>query len=174
MKDHPTVVQFSSVAQSCPNLWDPMNCSTPGLSVHHQLPEFTQTHVHWDNDAIHLILCHTFLSHLQSFTASGSFQISQFFASGCLNIGVSASASALSNEYSGLISFRIDCFDLLADQVRVFSSTIIQKHQPQRSAFFMVQLSHPYRTTGKTIALTRWTFVCKVMSPLFNTLSGLS
>ena len=81
-----------------------------------------------------------------------------------------------SNEYSGLISFRIDWLDLLAVQGNLKS--LLQHHNSkasilQRSAFFMVQLSHPYITTGKTIALTRWTFVGKVMSLLFNTLSRL-
>ena len=79
-----------------------------------------------------------------------------------------------SNEYSGLISFRIDWFDLLAVQGTLES--LLQHHSLKasilrRSAFFMVQLSHPYMTTGKTIALTRWTFVGKVMSLLFNMLS---
>ena len=78
-----------------------------------------------------------------------------------------------SNEYLGLISFRMDWLDLCAVQgtLRVFSNTTVQKHFLQQSAFFMVQLSHPYTTTGKTIALTRWTFVGKVMSLLFNMLS---
>ena len=81
-----------------------------------------------------------------------------------------------SNEYSGLISFRIDWFDLLAVQGTLKS--LLQHHSSkasilQRSAFFMVQLSHPYMTTGKTIALTRWTFVRKVMSLLFHMLSRL-
>ena len=83
---------------------------------------------------------------------------------------------SLSNEYSGLISFRIYWFDLFAVQGTVKS--LLQNHSSkasvlQRSAFFIVQLSHPYMTTGKTIALTRWTFVGKVMSLLFNTLSRL-
>ena len=74
------LIQFSSVAQSCPTLWDPMDCSTPGFPVHHQLPELTQTHVHWVNDAIqpsHPVI--PFSSCFQSFPASGSFQMSQFF-----------------------------------------------------------------------------------------------
>ena len=83
--------QFSSVAQSCPTLCDPMNCSTPGLPVRHQLPEFTQTHVHWVGDAIQHISSSVipFSSCLQSFPASGSFQMSQLFASGGPSIGVS-------------------------------------------------------------------------------------
>ena len=83
---------------------------------------------------------------------------------------------SLSNEYSGLISFRTNWYDLLAVQGTLKS--LLQHHSskasiPQCSAFFMAQLSHPYVTTGKTIALTRWTFVCKVISLLFNMLSRL-
>ena len=102
--------------------------------------------------------------------------------SGGQSIGVSASASVLpmsigpSNEYSGLISFRIDWFDRFA--VQGILKSLLQHHSSkasvcQRSAFFMFQLSHPYMTTGKTIALTRWTFVGKVMSLLLNMLSRL-
>ena len=87
-------VQFSSVSQLCPTLCDPMNRSMPGLPVHHQLLEFTQTHVHWVGDAISSPVV-PFSSHLQSFPASGSFQMSQFFASGGQSIGVSASISVL-------------------------------------------------------------------------------
>ena len=87
------VTQFSSVAQSCPTLYDPMNRSMPGLPVHHQLPEFVQTHVHHVGDAIHhlimsvmpsnhLIFCRPFLLPFQSFPESGSFPMSRFFASG--------------------------------------------------------------------------------------------
>ena len=84
-------IQFGSVAQSCPTLCDPMDCSTPGLPVHHQLPEFTQTNVMmaWLMSSSHLILCSTFFSRLQSF------QMCQFFAAGDQSIGVSASASVL-------------------------------------------------------------------------------
>ena len=83
-------IQFS---QSCLTLCDPMDCSTSGLPVHHQFPEFTQTHVHWVGDAIQP--SHPLSSHLQSIPASGSFPMSQFFTSGGQSIGVSASASAL-------------------------------------------------------------------------------
>ena len=110
-----------------------------------------------------------FSSHLQSFPASGSFQMSQLFASGGQSIGVSASASVLpmnTQDWSPL-----GCTGWISLQSkglsRVFSNTIVQKHQ-FFSAFFIVQLSHPYMTTGKTIALTRRTFVGKVMSLLFN------
>ena len=87
-------VQFSSVTQPCPTLCDPMDYSMPGLPVHHQLPEFTQTHIHWVGDAIqppHPVV--PFSSHLQSFPASGSFQISQSFTSSVQSIEVSASTS---------------------------------------------------------------------------------
>ena len=102
--------------------------------------------------------------------------MSQLFTSGGQNIGVSASISVLPNEHSGLISFRMDCFDLLAVQGTLKS--LLQHHSSkasilQCSVFFMVQLSYPYMTTGKTIALTRRTFVAKVMSLLFNMLSRL-
>ena len=116
-----------------------------------------------------------FSSCLQSFPASESFQMSQFFTSGGQSIGVSASASVL-NEYSGFISFRVDWFDLLA--VEGTLEILLQHHSLKTSilcysVFFMVQLSHPYMTTVKTIALTRWTVVGKVMSLLFNMLSVL-
>ena len=111
-----------------------------------------------------------FSSPLQSSPASGCFPVSQFFASGGLSIRVSASASS-SNEYSGLISFRIDWLDFLAVQGTLKS--LLQHHSSKasilrHSAFFTVQLSHPCMITGKTIALTRQTFVGKVMSLLFN------
>ena len=90
----PTSVQFSSVAQSCLTLCNPMNCGTPGLTVHQQLPQFTQTHVHWVGDAIqpsHPVV--PFSSHLQSLSTLGSFQVNQLFISGSQSIGVSASTS---------------------------------------------------------------------------------
>ena len=88
-------VQFSSVAQSCLILCDPMNHSTPGLPVHHQLPESTQTLIHWVSDAIQTSHPLSFSSCPQSFPASGCFQMSQLFTSGGQSIGVSASASVL-------------------------------------------------------------------------------
>ena len=112
---------------------------------------------------------------LQSFPSIGSFQMSQFFASGGQSIGDSASTLVL-NEYSGLISLRMGWLDLLEVQGALKS---LLQHQSskasilQGSAFFIVQLSHPYMSTGKTIALTRWNFVDKVMSLLFNMLSRL-
>ena len=129
--------QFSSVAQSCPTLCNPMDCSTPGLPVHHQLLEFTQTHAHWVGDAIqpsHLMSSVPFSSRLQSFPASGYFQMSQLFATG----GQTASTSVLSMNiqdwsplgWTGWISLQSK------ELSRVFSNTTVQKHQ-----FFSAQLS---------------------------------
>ena len=102
--------------------------------------------------------------------------MSQLFTSSGQSVRVSASNTSPSNEYSGLISFRMDWLDLLAVQ-GTFKS-LLQHHSPKasillHSAFFIVQFSHPYMTTGKTIALTRWTFVDKVMSLLIDMLSRL-
>ena len=101
---------------------------------------------------------------------------SQFFKSGGQSIKSFSFSISPSNEYSGLIFFRIDWLDLLAVQGTLKS--LLQHHSSkasilQHSAFFTVQLSHPYMTTGKTIALTRWTLVSKVMALLFNMLSRL-
>ena len=142
-----------------------------GFPVHHQLQKLTQTHVQV-GDAIqpsHPAV--PFSSCLQSSPASGSFQMSHFFVSGGQSIGVSALASVLP-----MISFGMDWLDLLAVQGTLKS---LLQHQSSKasirwcSACFTVQLSHPYMTTGKTIALTRWTFVGKVISLLFNMLSRL-
>ena len=125
----------------------------------------------------HLILSVApFSSCLQSFPASGSFPTSQYFTSGGQSIGVFSLSISPSDEYSGLISFRMDWLDLLA--VQGILKSLLQHHSSKASilrcsAFLIVQLSHPYMTTGKTIALTRWTFVGKVMSLLLNMLSRL-
>ena len=161
-------VQLSLVAQSCPTLCDPMNRRTPGLPVHHQLPEFTQTHVHRVGDVIQP--SHPLLS--PSFPAPIPPSIRVFSNESTLHKrwpkywSFSFSISP-SNEHPGLISFRIDWSDLLAAQGTLKS--LLQHHSSkasilQRSAFFTVQLSHPYMTTGKTIALIRWAFVGKVIS----------
>ena len=123
----------------------------------------------------HLILCCPLSSCPQSFPASGSFQMSQLFASGGQYWSFSFNISP-SSEHPGLISFRLDWLDLLAVQGTLKS--LLQHHSSKasilpHSAFFTVQLSHPYMTTGKTIALTRWTIVDKVMSLLLNMLSRL-
>ena len=116
-----------------------------------------------------------FSSHLQSFPASGSYPMRQLFASGCQSISFSISISPCS-ENSGLISFRMDWLGLLAVQGTLKS--LLQHHSSKASklrcsAFFIVQLSHPYLTTGKTTDLTRWILDGKVMSLLFNILSRL-
>ena len=155
---HITNKGFSSVTQLCLTLWDPMECSTPGFPVHHQFPEFTQTHVHWVGDALQPFypLSSPSLPAPNLSPASGPFQMSQLFTSGGQSIGVSASTSVLPMSIQ-------DWFPLgLTGWIsRFFSITTVQK-QLRCSAFFIVQLSHPYMTTGRTIALTRWTFVGNV------------
>ena len=128
------------------------HCSTPSFHVLHYLLEFAQTGPlsWWCHPTISSPVI-PFSSCPQSFPASGSFPVSQSFASGGQSIGVSSSASVPSKEYSVLISFRIDWFDLLAVQ-RTLKS-LLQHHNSKASAFFMVQPSHLYMTTGKTIAL---------------------
>ena len=154
--------QFSSVTQSCLTLCDPMNHSTPGLPVHHQLPEFTQTHVHWVGDAIQpshpLLLLPPILPIIRVFSNESALRMRwPKYWSFSLSI-------SLSNEHPGLICFRMDWLDLLA--VRGTLKSLLQHHSSKASilmcsAFFTVQLSHPYMTTGKAIALTRQTFVGK-------------
>ena len=150
---------FSSVAQSCPTLCDPMNCSMPGFPVHQQLLELTQTHVHPVSYDIQL-------SHPLSSSSLPAFNLSQHRS---LLQWVSLSYRwpkycsfdiSPSNEYSGLISFRMDWLDHLAVQGTLKS--LLQHHSSkasilERSAFFIVQLSHPYMTVGKIIALIRQT-----------------
>ena len=163
------------VTKSCPTLCDPMDCITPGSPVLHYLPEFAHTHVHWVSDACnHLIHCFPLLLLPSIFP-----NIRVFSKESALHIRWPKYWSfrfsiSLSNEYSGLISFRIDWFDLFAVQ-RTLES-LLQHHSSkasvlQCSAFFMDQLSHPYMTVGKTIALTIWTFLGKVISLLSNMLS---
>ena len=152
-----------------------MDCSMPGLSVPYQLLEFTQTYVHWLGDAIQP-------SHPLSSPSPPTFNFSQhqslfqcqFFTSGCQSIGVSALAPVLPMNiqdwfplgWTGWLSLQSK------ELSRVFSNTTVQKAPILLcSAFFIVQLSHPYMTTGETIALTRWTFVGKAMSLLYNMLS---
>ena len=140
-------LQFSSVDQSCLTLCDPMNHSMPGLPVHHQLPESTQIHVHWVGDAIQLSYPLWSPSLLPSIFPS----IRVFSNESAFHIRFSLNISP-SNEYSGLISFRMDWLDLLA--VKGTLKGLLQHHSSkaliiQRSAFFIVQLSHPYMTTEK-------------------------
>ena len=154
-----------------------MNCSKPGLPVHHQLPEFTQTHVHRVSDAIQP--SHPLL--FPSPPAPNPSQHQVFSNESTLHMRWpeywSFSFRIIpSKEIPGLISFRMDWFDLLAVQGTLKS--LLQHHSSKASilrcsAFITVQLPHPNITTGKTIALTRWTFVDKVMSLLFNMLFRL-
>ena len=151
--------KFISVAQSCPTLYDPMDCSIPGLPVYHQLPEFTQTHVHWVSDAIlTFILCCPLLLLPSIFPSTGDFSKGSVPRIRWPKYWSFSFSICPSNEYSGLISFRMDWLDLLAVQGTLKS--LLQHHSSKASvlrcsAFFMVQLSHSYVTTGKTIALTR-------------------
>ena len=146
-----------------------MDCSTPGFPVRHQLPELAQTHVHRVGEAIQP-------SHLSSPSPPApnpsqhqSFPMSQFFTSGDQRIGVSASASVLPMNIQNW--FPLGLTGLISLQSKGLSSREVQHHSTKssilwHSVFFMVQLLYPYMTTGKTIALTRWTFVSKAMSLL--------
>ena len=110
-------VQFSSVVHSCPTLFNPMNHSTPGIPVHHQLPEFPQTHVHWVGDAIHhLILCRPLLLLSSLFLSIRAFSNESVLCIRWAKFWSFSFSVRLSNEYSGLISFRMDWIDLLAVQ----------------------------------------------------------
>ena len=150
-----------------------MDCNMPGFPVYHQLLEFTKTYVRGVDDAIQPFSSSVipFSSHLQPFPASEVFfpNKSVLRIKWPKNWHFSFSISP-SNEYSGLISFRMDWLDFLA--VQEILKSLLQ-HQSSKasilwhSVFFIVQLSHPYMTTGKAIALIRWTFIGKVMSLLF-------
>ena len=154
-----------------------MDCSTPGFPVHHQLPELTQTHVHRVGDAIQQP--YPLASPSPSIFSLSNIKVFSIKSVLCIRWPKYWSFSfsiSPSNEYSGLISFRSDWLDLLAVQGTLKS--FLQHHSSKasilwHSASFIVQLSHPYMTTGKTIALTRQTFVGKVISLLFNMLSSL-
>ena len=167
-------VQLFSHVRLFATLWI---TATPGLPVHHQLPEFTQTHIHWTMMPFsHLILCHPLLflppipPSVRVFSNESTFRMRwpKYWRFSC--------SISPSNEHPGLISFRMDWLDLLAVQGTLKS--LLQHHSSKasilwRSDFFTVQLSHPHMTTGYTIALTRRTFVGKVMSLLFNMLYRL-
>ena len=153
-----------------------MNHSIPGLPVRHQLPEFTQTHVHQVSDVIQL--SNPLSSPSPPDPSPSSIRVFSNESTLCITWPKYWSFSfsiSPSNEHPGLISFRMDWLDFLAVQGTLKS---LQHHSSKASifwcsAFFTAQLSHPYMTTGKTIALTRWTFIGKVMSLLFNMLSRL-
>ena len=152
-----------------------MNQNMPGLPVHHQLPEFTQTHVHWVSDAIQP--SHPLSSPSPALNLSQHHGLFQWVSSSHQVAKVLESQlQHHSFQWTPRTPFRMDWLDLLAVQGTLKS--LLQHHSSkasilQHSAFFIVQLSHPYLTNGKTIALTRWTFVGKVMSLLFNMLSRL-
>ena len=154
-----------------------MDCSTPGFPVLHYLPEFAQTHVHWVSDAIQPSQSSVipFSSCSQSFPLSGSFQMNQFFFISWPKYWSFSFSISPSNEYSGLISFRMDWLDPCSPRDSQESSPTPQFKSINSSALsFMVQLSHPYMTIGKTIALMRQIFVGKVMSLLFICCLGWS
>ena len=160
--------QFSSVTQSCPTLCGPRDCSKPGLSAHHQLLE-------WVMPSNHLILCRPFLwpSNFPSIRVFSNESVLRIRWPKYWSFSFTISAS---NEYAGLFSFRMDQLDLLVVQDTLKS--LLQYHGSKtlilwHSAFFIVQLSHPYIATGKIIGLTRWTFVVKLMPLLLNMLSRL-
>ena len=169
-------VQSSSVAQSRPTLCKPLDCSTPGLPVPHQLPELTQTHVHRVSDAIqpsHPVI--PFSSSLQSFLAPGSFPVSWLSTSGGQSIGVSASASVFPMNIqdwfplglTGLISL------LSKGLSKTFSNTTVKSIHSLALSFLYGPTLTSIHDHWKTIALNRWAFAGKVMSLLFNMLSRL-
>ena len=159
----------------CPTLCDPMDCSTPGFPVHHQLLELAQTHVHWVGDAIQP-------SHPLSSPSPPTFNLSQHqdlfkWVSSLHQVAKVLEFKLQHQSFQWTLrTDLLDWLDLLAVQGTL--KNLLQHHSSKasilrRSAFFIVQLSHPYRTTGKSTALTIRTFVGKVMSLLFNMLSML-
>ena len=156
-------VQFSSVAQSCPTLWNPMNCSMPGLlSITNSWSLLKLMSIESVMPSSHLILCHPLLllppipPRIRVFSNESTLHM-RWPKYWSFSFSISPSS-----EHPGLISFRMDWLDLLAVQGTLKS--FLQHHTSKASifrcsAFFIVQLSHPYKTTGKTITLTRWNFV---------------
>ena len=171
-------VQFISVAQSYPTLSDPIDFSMSGLLVHHQPWSLLKLmSIGSVMPSSHIILCHPLLLLPSILHSIGVFSNKLILPIRWPKYWRLSFSISPSNDYLGLISFRIDWLDLLAVQGTLKS--LLQHHSSkasilQHSAFFMVQLSHLYMTTRKIMALTRWTFVGKVMSLLFNRLSGWS
>ena len=150
-----------------------MDCSKPGFPVHHQFLELAQTHVEIElvMPSNHLILCCPILFLPSIFPSIRVFSNESVLRKRCPKYWSFSFNISPSNEYSGLISFRMDWLDL--PEVQGTLKSLLQHHNSkasviQNSAFFIVQLSHPYMTTGKTITLTRWIYVGNVMSLLFN------
>ena len=168
---------FSLVAQSCPTPCNPMDCSMPGLPVHHHsrtLPKLMSNESLMPSN--HLILCCPLLLPPSIFPSIRVFSNESVLRIRWPKYWSFSFNISPSNEHPRLISFRMDWSDLLAVQGTLKS--LLQHYSSKASilrcsAFFTVQLSHPYMTTGKTIALTRCTVVGKVMSLLFNMLSRL-
>ena len=167
-------IQFSSVAQLCRTLYNTMDCSTPGLPVHHQTPGVLLKLISIESvmPSNHLFLCHPLLLLPSIFPRVYSNE-SALRIRGTKYWSFTFNISPC-NEHPGLISFRMDWLDLHAVQGTLKS--LRQHHSLKQSilwcsSFFIVQLSHPCMTTGKTIALTRWTFAGKVMYLPFNMLS---
>ena len=158
-----------SIRKSRPTLCNPMDRNIPGFPVLHYLPELDSVML-----SNHLILCHPLLLLPSIFPNIRIFSSELVLHTRWAKCGSFSFSISPSNDYSGLISFRIDWFDILGAQGTLRS--LFWHHSSktsifQHSALFMVQLSHPYMTTGKTIAFTIWTFVSKVMSLLFHRLS---
>ena len=144
---------FCSATKLCLTLCGPKDCSTPGFPVLHQLLKLAQTHIHRVSDAIHLILCRPLLLLPSIFPSIRVFSNESILRIRWPMYWSFSFSISPSNEYSGLISFRMDWLDLLA--VRGTLKSLLQHHSSkasilQRSAFFMVQLSHPYMITGKS------------------------
>ena len=164
-------VQFSSVAQSCPTLCDPMNHSTPGLlSITNSRSSLRLTSIESVMPSSHLILCHPLLLLPPTPPSSRVFSNESTLRMRWPEYWSFSFSTSPSNEHPGLISFRMNWLDPLA--VQGTFKGLLQHYKSKASilrcsAFFTVQLSHPYMTTGRTIALTGRTFVGKVMSLLF-------
>ena len=171
-------VQFSLGIQSCPTLCDLMDYSMPGFPAHHQYSQNLLKLMSIESvmPSNHLTLCCLLLLLPSIFPSIRVFSNESVFCIRWPKYWSFSFSISPSNEYSGLVSFRIDWFDHLA--VQGTPKSLLQHHSSkasilQHSAFFIVQLSHPYMTTGKIIALTRQTFVGKVISLLFNMLPRL-
>ena len=171
------MISICLVTESCPNLCDSMDCSMSDFPVHHQLPELTQNHIHQIGDTIQW-------SHPLSSPSPPTFNLSQHqglfiwvsFSHQIAKVWSFSFSISPFNEYSGLISFRIEWLDLLA--VQGILKSLLQHHSSKASilrcsTFFIVQLSHPYMTIGKTTALIRQTFVGRVTFLLSDMLSRL-